>query len=1038
MIRKTSFINEVWHTPVLPPIASKVEGAQSSSICLSEREKKEWQFLFEEIRDVPSPFTENQDYDFTAIDEERWEEVIVPSSLIMQGYDIKNNVEYYYRRKIVIPKDYAQNRVFIRFEGVYSNARVWVNNQYIKTHVGGFTTWDCEITKFAHEEEITLIVGVADIEGDQVGIWNEEGVILSDSSWASFYAHHNIGGILRDVTLYTLPQSYIARTHIHTVLDEAYENAILTTEMQLHGHCESMQIKTQLFDEHNQLIVSEINPIDHQYLDTWTFPKEQLTMNPDEVWKAKKQEGYDNDKKFEKRYIQSYSDRLSECGAYSVHIEMDVRGPKLWDAEHPNLYQMSVSLWIDGKMIQENTHKVGFRELSYGGMRDTDSNKIYVNGREIKLRGVCRHDVSHLYGRSITKEDIRNEILAYKRNNINHIRTSHYPASQYFLEICDELGIYVEQENSACFKGANGCEIYCAPQEFVDSFAEMIESSRNHPSIIIWSLANESGFERTYAFRTEYDYVKVADPTRPVIFSYPITVNSEPVPYDIYSQHYAEVVGSLGNDKMPVLHDEFAHVSCYNLDDLIHDNSCREVWGESIKKGWENIFKTDGALGCAIWGGIDEVFYLPEGTSESHQHHSKGRAAGYGEWGAVLDTYKREKPEAYLTKKAFSPIRLNEEKSSFGKDITLYLSNWFDHAFLTEVRMLCTDEKGIVLYNDFIKEEIAPHQDGIVTLLDANVEGSKMNLKFYYADILIDEYNLNSPRRMRNTTEISLQESFETIENNNEIILTTPSVRLHINKNTGKVFIYRANKEGCIANGPYLYGNEQELEIVQTQDVKYQIENGLAIITTHESYVNQLETQIKIVFDGKTIHTFMLPIGEGSLLDQVGQLGVKYTLMSGIESIDWHRTGLYSVYPENHIGRNEGTAYLRRENASAIVDEYGIKPEWNWAYDMADYFLFKDEEHKNHIVTNDFRTKRNNILDYTIHFTDSSRLCVTPISDGIGAFTEYESDGEKEAAQLQLTFGAYYPGLGWGNYCGEQTKLQNKGEIYFQLAVCHE
>lgn len=1032
MIGKTSFRNDVWETPILPTIPAKLQGGQCSNICLTDRSKNEWQFLFEEIKDIPSPFTEDQDYNFMSVDEKKWKDIIVPSSLIMQGYDIQNNVEYYYKRKISIPKEYAQSRLFIRFEGVYSNARVWVNNQYIKTHVGGFTSWDCDLTKFAHEEEVTLIIGVADIEGDHVGTWNEEGERLSDSAWASFYAHHNTGGILRDITLYALPQNYIVRTHINTILDDAYNNAVLKVDLQLHSSSAPMQIKTELFDENNQLVKSEINSIGHDYLDNWAFPKEQLTMRPDAVWKEEKQEGYENDKKFEKRYIDQYSHKPSEYETYCACIQMEIDSPKLWDAEHPHLYQVRISLWMDDVMLQENHYKVGFRQICYGGMGGTDTNKVYINGQEIKLRGVCRHDVSHLYGRSLTKEDMRDEIAAYKRNNINHIRTSHYPAAEYLLDVCDELGIYVEQENSACFKGANDNEIYCPPQDFVNSFAEMIESSRNHPSVIIWSLANESGFERTYAFRTEYDYAKSVDTTRPVIFSYPFTVHSEPVPYDIHSQHYAEVTSHLGNEKMPVLHDEFAHVACYNLDALVRDNSCRDAWSESMKKGWENIFKTDGALGCAIWGGIDEVFYLPEGTSESHQHHSRGRAAGYGEWGAVLDGYKREKPEAYLTKKAFSPIRLDEVKSSFGQDIILHISNWFDHASLREVKMTCTDEKGNILYDDYIKEDIRPHEDGVVSVFNTHTKGNKINVKFYYADLLVDEYDLSHSQEISYPKEVSLKQPFETIENKDEMILKTPSRRLHMNKGTGKVSLYKVDQEAYIANGPYFYRNGQEVAIVQTLKVDYQVENDVAILTVHEMYEQELEGQIKILFDGEAMHTTIKMIDKNNVLQRGDQMGVNYRLEGEIEAISWHRTGLYSAYPKEHIGRNEGTAYLRRENSHIIKDEYGVKPEWSWEQDMANYFLFEDNSNG---ITNDFRTKRNQILDYTVRFVEDTSLCVTPVSSNLAAFVEHKLSEEKLIACLQITLGAYYPSLGWGNYCGEPTNIQNNCEISFKLDV---
>lgn len=230
----------------------------------------------------------------------------------------------------------------------------------------------------------------------------------------------------------------------------------------------------------------------------------------------------------------------------AFRAEIKINSPKLWDAEHPNLYTLRLILSKDGERIETIEREVGLREICYGVANGTDKNKVYINGKEIKLRGVCRHDVSADKGRCITDEEAFEELSAYKRNNVNFVRTSHHPVSEHFLALCDRLGIYVEQENSACFKGANDVEIQNPPEEFLDTFAEMVEYAQNHPSVIIWSLANESGFENSIAFRREYEYIKSEDPSRPCIFSYPFTVKSKPAPYDIYSKHYARTVSKLG------------------------------------------------------------------------------------------------------------------------------------------------------------------------------------------------------------------------------------------------------------------------------------------------------------------------------------------------------------------------------------------------------------------------------------------------------------------------------------------------------------
>ena len=142
MLQRVDWKKSQYQTPSLPAIPERVMGKAAFS-CLTHRDQAEWTFLFEEIASIPSPYANNQDFDFDTIAPDRWRKVVVPGSLILQGFDIENNTEYYYRRKISIPDSFAQKRVFLRFEGVYSNARVWVNNQFLKTHIGGFTAWDC-------------------------------------------------------------------------------------------------------------------------------------------------------------------------------------------------------------------------------------------------------------------------------------------------------------------------------------------------------------------------------------------------------------------------------------------------------------------------------------------------------------------------------------------------------------------------------------------------------------------------------------------------------------------------------------------------------------------------------------------------------------------------------------------------------------------------------------------------------------------------------------------------------------------------------
>lgn len=121
--------SNIWDTPFLPPTPKNIKG-EILEECLSNRIKGEWEFLDRQIDEIPSPHANSQDFNFNEI--AQWKDVIVPSSLTMQGFDILNNVEYYYKRKVAVNQKALKDglRAFIRFEGVYCNSRIWINNHF--------------------------------------------------------------------------------------------------------------------------------------------------------------------------------------------------------------------------------------------------------------------------------------------------------------------------------------------------------------------------------------------------------------------------------------------------------------------------------------------------------------------------------------------------------------------------------------------------------------------------------------------------------------------------------------------------------------------------------------------------------------------------------------------------------------------------------------------------------------------------------------------------------------------------------------------
>lgn len=966
-VETTEIGSDVWETPVIPDVPKEQEVVKQSEISLNETSGDgTWKYLYEipdytEEGGVPEPSSQNQDFDFSKWKNKNWKNIKVPGEAVMQGFDILTNNEYYYQREIAIPSDFKDKQVLVRFDGVYCNARVWVNGTYVRTHVGGFTTWDCDITEYVKPgESVTLTVGVADIYGDTKGIWNTKGDFLNNSSNATWYAHHNIGGINRDVSLVALPKDCIARTHVNTELDENFADAVLEVTAQLQMESEKASLFVELLDGETTVASGEAEFI----------------------------RGADGE-------------RLSQAKQLKIPVE----APKKWDAEHPNLYTLRSSLTVNGKTVQVNEENIGFREIHYGGREGTDRNKVYVNGREVKLRGTCRHDVSDDLGRSMTREEAYAEARAYKNANINHIRTSHYPASEDLLDACDELGIYVEQETAVCFQGYPEAVVSSKYEDYLPQLTEMIERDRNRPSILIWSLGNESNYESIKnqsggnAIWDEKEYLKDVDSSRPCIFSWPDTAPYELA--DIYSQHYAAYNGNLGAWDRPVLHDEYAHISCYNLDELQRDLNVRNFWGESVKKAWENIFTTDGALGGDLWGGIDDVFYIPEGTTERWQSHSDGQVAGYGEWGSVLDAYLREKPEAYLTKKAYSPVRVEEDDCYVSQGV-LYLpvKNWFDHTNLKELKMKVT--MGTETVERQVAESVEPHTEGVITVQGIGDSAKSVNLRFYTADgIMVDEYNIPTAE-----TEYCFAQDSDTApqieENAEEILVKGRDFTVIFSKETGMIAQAVCQGETLLTGGPYLHITGSDLgEWIpnRTEGITGRTEGAYAVVVLKGSYENGqgVRFDLKISGNGKieTAYTLTTSPAKSSGLKEVG---ISYGIPSGIESVSWRREGLYSAYPEDHIGRNEGTALKVRTGAEETPDQYGVVPLWSWKDDMKNYFLYSSNDPNNGLVTNDFKTMRENIRYYDVCYS----------ADENAPRISVESMEAKHAARVDISYERRY------------------------------
>jgi len=915
----------IWPRPVLVPLPKEVAGVSQPIADLGGT----WKLT----TTPPAEFWGN------GVDPSGWTDIMVPGEPAAQGIEFARDNECAYKRAVPIPAEATGKTVLLRFDGVYSYARVWVNGKFVREHHGGFTSWDCDITEqVTPGQSAWITVGVTD-RADEI-------------SYASNYAKHYIGGILRAVKLVLLPAIHISRLHVETDFDSSFKDARLRV------------IASAVTRDAVKLNLHLTNPEGNS-----------IPLSPSSI---------------------AFSPDKPEAS-----VEIPISSPKKWDAEHPNLYILGAELVVHKSTVEKLEKKIGFRKV------ERRKNKLYVNGDAVKLHGVCRHDTHPLWGRRTSPEQDEKDAILLRDANVNFVRTSHYPPTESFLEACDRHGIYVEEESAVCFVqqewSVTGGGTQSSPEftsRYMNQFTEMIERDRSHPCVIFWSLGNESAWGSN--FQKEHDYAKQEDTTRPIIFSYPRTVPAGVDCYDLFSEHYPEVDGDLTSKDFPKLNDEFAHISCYNTETLKRDPGVRNFWGLSQKRFWENCYTADGCLGGAIWGGFEEVFMLPGGP------------VGYGEWG-IIDGWRRPKPEYWLTKKSYSPIRIVDGEilnpPVAGMPLEIPVKNWFNHTHLEELKIpwaVGNDSGEIENVN------LAPGGEGAIRVPGRGWQaGEILNLKFIRAgEILVDEFNLRIGKR----AVIFLVEKGpapKISEDARSLTVQGSDFTVVFDKVTGLIAEGTFRGRRIIESGPIVNLGSNALPPWWLTSMSHSATPDAAVIRMNGAYMARrgggdvLGVEFEIRIDGQGVITT-----EYTLRGQpkgMSEVGIAFTLSSSINRLTWDRKALWSVYPPDHIGRPQGTAM---RDPSGPAETYRSIPLGPWSQDSKDFFLYGADDSGGR-GTHDFRSLKENIWHASCVLAGTD-LRVRAESDGtVAVRAEVLPDG-KVRFHIDNLWG--YPDLAWGNY----------------------
>lgn len=435
-----------------------------------------WRFRFaDDVSRAPQGF-EAPEYDVSA-----WDRIEVPScwETAGYGYAIYTNIIYPYPntppyirrdnpagcyvRTFEVPRAWNGDRVILHFGGIYSACSVWVNGRFAGYSEDSALPAEFDVTELLREGENRLAVKVLK--------W-------CDGSYLEDADHWRLGGIYREVYLAAEPRAAIADYGVRTVFDAEYRDAKLQLRpsVALTGadtaRCRNYVLRAELFDAASR----RVDPGDTLEVTVGELLDETYPQR-DNVW-------------------------------YPL-LEARIPSPHKWTSETPYLYTLVLSLADEnGRVVEARSSRIGFRDVRIEGGR------MLVNGVPVKLIGVNRHDHSDTTGKTVTREQMREDAALMKRLGFNSVRTSHYPNDPYFYDLCDEYGLYVIDEANIETHHAGGC-LSNRPEwivPFMERVTRMVVRDRNHPSVVMWSMGHESDWGPNHAAAAAW--TKEFDPTR--------------------------------------------------------------------------------------------------------------------------------------------------------------------------------------------------------------------------------------------------------------------------------------------------------------------------------------------------------------------------------------------------------------------------------------------------------------------------------------------------------------------------------------------
>ena len=550
------------HRGIEPPAATFVRYARAPAAMTLEEARSPW------VRSLngawryhwsATPAERVDGFWETSFDDQAWDLLTVPANPEVEGYGVPiyTNVEYpwspvtpplipdgalnhvsSYRRTFEVPAEWRGREVFVTFHGVSSFFKVWVNGTELGFSKDSRMPATFRLTQHLAAGENLLAV--------EVFRWSDGSYLEDQDFW-------RLSGIFRDVVLWSAAAVHVRDFRVQTKLDTQYRDALLEVEVALKNDgaaARPVAVGIELRDDSGALV---------------THGKLELAS-------------------------------LAAGSEQRMGLALPVTDPRKWSAELPNLYTLLLTTRDgEGRVVEVIPWRVGFRTV------EIKEGHFLVNGKPVLFRGVNRHEIDPDLGYVQTEARMLQDILLMKQNNINAVRTAHYPNVTRWYELCDEYGLYVIDEANIESHGMGYGETSLAKNPVwgaahLDRTVRMFERDKNHASIVAWSLGNEAGFGENFV-RT-YQWLKARDPSRPVQYEGDYGAEVSDVVCPMYAPPERLLEHANNPRGKPFIQVEYAHAM---------GNSTGDLWAY-----WQPIYDGKPYLqGGYIWDWVDQGLRTP-------------------------------------------------------------------------------------------------------------------------------------------------------------------------------------------------------------------------------------------------------------------------------------------------------------------------------------------------------------------------------------------------------------------------------------------